>query len=104
MPTISDPKLKKVAQGPRRYHPAAGTKSTGIQGKLSAPLAKRQQDRIDRAAAYVKTNETLGRWTDTVKMNREADHLHFPLPNAPNAPIAAPKRLLSSQPPRAARR
>lgn len=95
MPTIADPKLKKSLKALDDTTPAAGTKSTGIQGKLSAPLAKRQQDRIDRAAAYVKTNETLGRWTDTVKMNREADHLHFPLPNAPNAPIAAPKRLLS---------
>ncbi|KAH0608031.1 uncharacterized protein H6S33_002083 [Morchella sextelata] len=94
MPTITDPKLKKSLKVLSDTAPA-GTKSSGVQGKLSAPLAKRQQDRIDRAAAYVKTKETLGRWVDTVKMNREADHLHFPLPNAPNAPIQAPKRLLS---------
>ncbi|KAH8145090.1 uncharacterized protein LAJ45_10870 [Morchella importuna] len=95
IPTIADPKLKKSLKVLDDTTTPAGTKSTGIQGRLSAPLAKRQQDRIDRAAAYVKTNETLGRWVDTVKMNREADHLHFPLPNAPNAPIQAPKRLLS---------
>ena len=29
-----------------------------------------------------------------MKLNREADHLRFPLANAPNAPVAASKRLL----------
>ncbi|PBP23331.1 small nucleolar ribonucleoprotein complex subunit Utp14 [Diplocarpon rosae] len=43
------------------------------------PLEKRQQDRLDRSAAYDKSKETLERWTDTVKHNRRADHLMFPL-------------------------
>ncbi|KAL5339047.1 Utp14 protein-domain-containing protein [Aspergillus crustosus] len=55
--------------------------STGIPGKLDAPLARRQQDRLDRAAAYEKSKETLGRWIETVKANRRADHLMFPLPD-----------------------
>ncbi|EKD19900.1 uncharacterized protein L3040_002418 [Drepanopeziza brunnea f. sp. 'multigermtubi'] len=43
------------------------------------PLERRQQDRLDRSAAYDKSKETLDRWTDTVKHNRRADHLMFPL-------------------------
>jgi U3 small nucleolar RNA-associated protein 14 len=53
----------------------------GSNGKLTAPLPKRQQDRIDRAAAYDKSKETLNRWIGTVKSNREAEHISFPLPD-----------------------
>ncbi|KAF4973502.1 hypothetical protein FZEAL_9317 [Fusarium zealandicum] len=52
----------------------------GAAKKLAVPLVKRQQDRLDRSAAYDKTNETLDRWNDTVKQNRRAEHLVFPLP------------------------
>lgn len=55
-------------------------KRPGAAKKLDVPLAKRQQDRLDRSAAYEKTNETLDRWNDTVKQNRRAEHLVFPLP------------------------
>ncbi|KAL7899728.1 Utp14 domain-containing protein [Trichoderma sp. TUCIM 5745] len=48
--------------------------------KLEVPLSRREQGRIDRSAAYEKTNETLDRWTETVKQNRRAEHLVFPLP------------------------
>lgn len=94
LPSISDPRLRKALKVLADPAPA-NTKKSGVQGRLSAPLAKRQQDRLDRAAAYEKTTETLGRWVDTVKANREAEHLHFPLANAPNAPVKAPTRLLS---------
>ncbi|KAJ6144337.1 small nucleolar ribonucleoprotein complex subunit Utp14 [Penicillium chermesinum] len=53
----------------------------GIPGKLDAPLAKRQQDKLDRSAAYEKSKETLDRWLETVKANRRAEHLSFPLPD-----------------------
>lgn len=52
----------------------------GASKKLDVPLSRREQGRIDRAAAYEKTNETLNRWTETVKQNRRAEHLIFPLP------------------------
>lgn len=94
LPSISDSRLKRSLQVLADSSPA-NTKQSGVQGKLSAPLAKRQQDRLDRTEAYKKTTETLGRWVDTVKANREAEHLHFPLANAPNAPIKAPARLPS---------
>lgn len=52
----------------------------GATKKLDVPLSRREQGRIGRAAAYEKTNETLDRWTETVKQNRRAEHLIFPLP------------------------
>jgi U3 small nucleolar RNA-associated protein 14 len=55
-------------------------KRPGASKKLDVPLARRQQDQLDRSAAYEKTNETLDRWNDTVKHNRRAEHLMFPLP------------------------
>lgn len=57
----------------------ASSKAATNNGLLKAPLPKRQQDRIDRAAAYDKAKETLNRWIDTVKHNRRAEHLTFPL-------------------------
>jgi len=67
------------------------SKGSGKRGNLSknndVPLPKRQQDRIDRAAAYEKSKETLSRWIDTVKHNRRVEHLSFPLKD-PNAVVA----------------
>jgi len=34
----------------------------------------------------------FGRWADTVKHSRQADH-HFPLANDPNARLPAPKKI-----------
>ena len=58
---------------------STSTTTGGVPGRLTAPLPKRQQDRLDRSVAYGKTKEELGKWTDTIKHNREANHLHFPL-------------------------
>ncbi|CBX91523.1 similar to small nucleolar ribonucleoprotein complex subunit Utp14 [Plenodomus lingam JN3] len=55
------------------------SKRNDIARKLDAPLPKRQQDKLNRAAANAKANETLERWTDTIKSNRRAEHLIFPL-------------------------
>ncbi|KAI9714283.1 MAG: hypothetical protein M1820_000244 [Bogoriella megaspora] len=66
----------------------AASKSNGAP-KLEAPLPKRQQDRIDRAAANKKAKETLDRWIDTVKHNRRAEHLAFPLQDARSMEIAS---------------
>ncbi|KAI0540257.1 Utp14 protein-domain-containing protein [Xylaria digitata] len=49
--------------------------------KLGVPLARRAQAKLDREVAYEKTNESLGRWLDTVKAMRRTDtSLVFPLP------------------------
>ncbi|CUS13122.1 unnamed protein product [Tuber aestivum] len=91
-PTVTDPKLKQSLKLVAGNAPPKPSKS-GVQGRLSVPLAKRQQDRLDRAAAYERSKEALGRWTDTVKHSRQADHLHFPLANAPNARLPAPRKI-----------
>lgn len=77
MPSITDSRLKNSL---KHVDTAPANKTTsGIPGKLDAPLAKRQQDRLDRAAAYEKSKETMDRWLETVKSNRRAEHLMFPL-------------------------
>ncbi|KAF9507397.1 hypothetical protein BS47DRAFT_1398668 [Hydnum rufescens UP504] len=46
---------------------------------LSAPLHQRQQDRVDREAAYEATKEEVHKWAPTMKRIKEAEHLSFPL-------------------------
>ena len=52
----------------------------GETKKVLKPLPKLHQDRIDRQAAFDTTVKTLSRWTETIKSNRRADNLVFPLP------------------------
>ena len=96
LPSVTDATLRKSLKllADEKDNSTKG----GVPGKLSAPLAKRQQDRLDRAAAYVQTKDTLKRWVDTVKSNREAEHLHFPLANASNAPAPQQKKLIPINP------
>lgn len=79
LPSITDSRLKNSLKHIDSDVTQKG-KSSGVPGKLDAPLAKRQQDRMDRGAAYEKSKETLNRWLETVKANRRAEHLMFPLP------------------------
>ncbi|VDC05781.1 unnamed protein product [Peniophora sp. CBMAI 1063] len=51
--------------------------------KLSAPLATRAQERLDREAAYEQTKAEVDKWNDTMKQIREAEHLAFPLQAKP---------------------
>ncbi|KAH8811968.1 Utp14 protein-domain-containing protein [Xylogone sp. PMI_703] len=88
LPVIKDPHIKKSLKLLE-----ADAKVGSIKGKLNVPLAKRQQDRLDRSAAYDKAKETLNRWTDTVKHNRRADHLIFPLPDQDTVSAQANSRL-----------
>ncbi|KAI4129136.1 MAG: hypothetical protein LQ338_002371 [Usnochroma carphineum] len=87
LPSVKDPQLKKSLRILADNDTRSSSKRTGIARKLDVPLPKRQQDRLDRAAAYEKSKETLNRWIDTVKHNRRAEHLSFPLqdPDAINA-------------------
>lgn len=75
---VKDPLIKKSVKIMKKEE-EADTAKKGSSKKLDVPLPRRQQDQILRAAAYEKTNETLDRWNDTVKHNRRADHLMFPL-------------------------
>ena len=87
-PFVTDPGLRKSLKLLADNDPRPTSKRGVIPKKLDVPLPKRQQDRLDRAAAYKQSKETLNRWIDTVKHNRRAEHLSFPLkhPNANAAP------------------
>ncbi len=78
--TVTDPQLRQSLKllDPAKAKKRSG-KRDGMPGKLDAPLEKRQQDPLDRAAAYQLAKEQLKRWEDTVIHNRRADHLMFPL-------------------------
>ncbi|KAL8698821.1 MAG: hypothetical protein Q9201_006355 [Fulgogasparrea decipioides] len=86
LPSVTDPQLKKSLRILADDDKKSSNRS-GVGKKLEVPLPKRQQDRLDRAAAYEKSKQTLNRWIDTVKRNRRAEHLSFPLqdPNVVNA-------------------
>ena len=75
LPMLSNSSLKKSL---KLIAPSSEPKGQ-LAEKLDAPLPKRQQDQLDRVAAKRKAKETLDRWIDTVKLNRRADHLSFPL-------------------------
>lgn len=46
---------------------------------LAIPLPKRIQDRHERKAAYEISKDEVNKWKDTVKQNREAEVLSFPM-------------------------
>lgn len=95
LPTITDPRLRQSLKVLRNSEKEEGiVHRGGIPGKLAPPLAKRQQDRLDRAAAYDKSKETLSRWIDTIKHNRRAEHVSFPLQNKDEANLLGTKQLL----------
>ncbi|KAI9716679.1 MAG: hypothetical protein M1812_005217 [Candelaria pacifica] len=93
--TVTDPRLKQSLKllDPAKAKKRSG-KRDGIPGKLNAPLEKRQQDPLDRAAAYQMTKEQLKRWEDTVIHNRRADHLMFPLNDPSQAAVSGNTRML----------
>lgn len=62
--------------------------------KLAASLPKRQKDKLDRIAANEQAKKTLDRWNDTVKQNRQAEHLSFPLVDPDTAKPFGSKHLL----------
>ncbi|KAF2003701.1 Utp14-domain-containing protein [Amniculicola lignicola CBS 123094] len=76
-PKVADPERKKALK--LLQDDVKSSKRNDIARKLEAPLPKRQQDKLDRAVATEKANETLERWVDTVKQNRRAEHISFPL-------------------------
>ena len=88
IPSVTDHGLRKSLKILADNDPKPISKRGGIPKKLDAPLPKRQRDRLHRAAAYEQSKETLKRWVDTVKHNRRAEHLSFPLKalNATAAP------------------
>ena len=96
VPSVTDPKLRKSLKLLADDETKSPAKRGGIPKKLDVPLPKRQQDRLDRAAAYEKSKETLNRWIDTVKHNRRAEHLSFPLKDPTAATALGSTQTLST--------
>ncbi|KAL0247943.1 hypothetical protein GEMRC1_003182 [Eukaryota sp. GEM-RC1] len=57
--------------------------STVISAPEPLPIAKRAQQRIERQEAYKSASHTVSEWTETVKRNRNAPSLSFPLNTTP---------------------
>lgn len=95
LPSVQDPFVKKSLKLLAAETTNARNSKGGV-GTLTVPLSRREQDRLDRAAAYEKSKETLARWTDTVKHNRRAEHLIFPLQDPEATSVAANNYLLQS--------
>ena len=93
IPSITDPSLRKSLKLIADSNTKSCSKSSGIARKLDVPLPKRQQDRMNRATAYEMSKETLSRWVDTIKYNRRAEHLSFPLQDHSKAAARDTKRL-----------
>lgn len=94
---IKDPRQRqslKILQN--NDGPGNESSKGGIPGKVAAPLAKRQQDRLDRSAAYDETKKELSKWIETVKENRRAEHLSFPLQDPAAAGVLNKKQLAST--------
>ncbi|KAI9783214.1 MAG: hypothetical protein M1839_004054 [Geoglossum umbratile] len=94
LPSVTNHDLKKSLRIIAASDLRNSSSHTSIPRKLEVPLAKRQQDRLDRNAAYEKSKETLNRWVDTVKHNRRAEHLSFPLPDPSGEAASGARRLL----------
>jgi U3 small nucleolar RNA-associated protein 14 len=78
--TVKDRDMRKSLKLLAKEEKAVAKPGSGK--RLDVPVARRQQDRLLRIAATEKANATLDRWTDTVKHNRRAEHLIFPLPQS----------------------
>lgn len=75
MRLLEDDERKEKGLGPLPKN----AKRRGDDLLLEPLLPPRQQDKLDRSVAYKKAKETLDRWQETVKRNRRAEHLHFPI-------------------------
>ena len=80
--TIEDLLSGIDAANQKRFAGETKLKKKGAKpSAISAPLPKRQQDRLNRMIASEKAKEQLARWKDTVARNRRAEFLSFPLGN-----------------------
>ncbi|ODQ53429.1 Utp14-domain-containing protein [Saitoella complicata NRRL Y-17804] len=83
--TLSDPTLRDAI---KTFDPKDKVET------LAAPLPTRVQARVDRQAAFKLAKEEVSKWQDTVKRNREADHLFFPM-NEPAKQVATAASMTS---------
>ncbi|EDV21483.1 uncharacterized protein TRIADDRAFT_59989 [Trichoplax adhaerens] len=49
------------------------------QSVVEPPIPKPQLERFQRTVLYQDTSKDISKWTDTIRQNRKAEHLSFPL-------------------------
>lgn len=92
-PSVTEPNLKRSLKL-LTSDDVLSSNRKNIPPTLNVPLARRERDRLDRAAAYVQSKETLNRWIETVKHNRRAEHLSFPLQDSDAVSARGTRRFL----------
>ncbi|KAG0641918.1 hypothetical protein HOY80DRAFT_952792, partial [Tuber brumale] len=85
-------------EGGQSPKPLAGNKPSKssrsvVSGDLSERLAKRQKDKLDRAAVNDKSRATCVRGTDSLKPKRLVDQLHSALVNARDSWLPAQRKV-----------
>lgn len=81
---VSNALKKQVNQIDKLSKDPEGSK----KGTLDAPLARNIQDRVEREVAYGETVKDINKWMPLVQKNRKADHLNFPLNQAPEPKVS----------------
>ncbi len=72
-------KLEQLSSSSAPGKPSEDAIGQAASDLLAAPLSRRAQDRLNREAAYKESKEDIEKWAPTVKQNREAEHLSFPM-------------------------
>ena len=70
--SLTDPSLQSFRKSLASQQTS---KSKSVGQKLSAPLARPLQERLERQAAYEETKAEITKWQPLVKANREVIHL-----------------------------
>ena len=68
MASLTDPSLQSFRKSLAAQQ---SSKSKSIGQKLSVPLARPLQEKLEREAAYEETKNDISKWQATVKANRE---------------------------------
>jgi U3 small nucleolar RNA-associated protein 14 len=69
--SLTDPSLQSFRKSLATQQTS---KSKSVGQKLSAPLARPLQEKLERQAAYEETKTEITKWQATVKANREVPH------------------------------
>ncbi|KAG0638405.1 hypothetical protein HOY80DRAFT_1047829 [Tuber brumale] len=94
--TITDPEVVESVKLVASNEPSKSSRSV-VSGDLSERLAKRQKDKLDRAAVNEKSKATRVSATDPLKEKRLVDRLHSALVNAPDSWLPAQRKVTGSQ-------
>lgn len=88
--TVENPFALPQASNDQNSTANSFAEQTGSVKPLSIPAPQRIKDRADREAAYDLAKNELDKWTDTIRTNRQAEHLQFPINPSESHTSASP--------------